>query len=153
MYFEKILFPPKLQCLIQHHMTSTPINGPRTVSFFLDCRRNNQQTKTDRFTERSAIKTPRAFRGSIAGNSWKRKNHCMFRIFSPHTRAEKQKESAGTRAKHAQMVKLKNPLISFLQNLLPRKCQSPLPLAFAFLLLQDKCNPCMPLKNSIFSVN
>jgi hypothetical protein len=98
----------------------------------LDCRRNNQQTKTDRFTERSAIKTPRAFRGSIAGNSWKRKNHCMFRIFSPHTRAEKQKESAGTRAKHAQMVKLKNPLISFLQNLLPRKCQSPLPLAFAF---------------------
>ena len=56
----------------------------------------------------------------------------MFRIFSPHTRAEKQKESAGTRAKHAQMVKLKNPLISFLQNLLFRKCQSPLPLAFAF---------------------
>jgi len=37
----------------------------------------------------------------------------MFRFFSPHTRAEKQKESAGTRAKHAQMVKLKNPLITF----------------------------------------
>ena len=62
----------------------------------------------------------------------KEKPLCMFRIFSPHTRAEKQKESAGTRAKHAQMVKLKNPLISFLQNLLFRKCQSPLPLAFAF---------------------
>ena len=26
------------------------------LSFFLDCRRNNQHTKTDRFTERSAIK-------------------------------------------------------------------------------------------------
>ena len=62
----------------------------------------------------------------------KEKPHCMFRIFSPHTRAEKQKESAATRAKHSQMVKLKNPLISFLQNLLFRKCQSPLPLAFAF---------------------
>ncbi len=31
------------------------------------------------------------------------------------------------------MPKLKNPLISFLQNLLFRKCQSPLPLTFAFL--------------------
>lgn len=58
----------------------------------------------------------------------------MFRIFSPHTRAEKQKESADTRAMHAQMVKLKNPLISFLPNLLFRKCQSPLPLAFAFFI-------------------
>ena len=68
----------------------------------------------------------------------KRKTLCMFRIFSPHTRAEKQKESAGTRAMHAQVVKLKNPLISFLQNLLPRKCQSPLPLAFAFSFATGK---------------
>ena len=68
----------------------------------------------------------------------KEKHLCMFRIFSPHTRAEKQKESAGTRAMHAQVVKLKNPLISFLQNLLPRKCQSPLPLAFAFSFATGK---------------
>ena len=71
----------------------------------------------------------------------KRKPHSMFRIFTPHTRAEKQKESAGTRAKHAQMVKLKNPLISFLQNLLPRKCQSPLPFAFAFSFTAGQTQP------------
>ena len=51
---------------------------------------------------------------------------------SRHIHEQKNKKNHGTRAKHAQMVKLKNPLISFLQNLLFRKCQSPLPLAFAF---------------------
>ena len=40
---------------------------------FLDCPGNNQQTKTDRFTERSAIKTPSVTRSDIAGNWWKRK--------------------------------------------------------------------------------
>jgi len=51
---------------------------------------------------------------------------------SRHIHEQKNKKNHGTRAKHAQMVKLKNPLITFLQNLLFRKCQSPLPLAFAF---------------------
>ena len=39
----------------------TPTRKDRTsvLSFFLDCRHNNQQTKTDRFTERSAIKKHR----------------------------------------------------------------------------------------------
>lgn len=56
--------------IIQHQ---TRKDRTSVLSFFLDCRRNNQQTKTDRFTERSAIKTPSATRGGIAGNSWKKK--------------------------------------------------------------------------------
>jgi hypothetical protein len=72
---------------------------------------------------------------------------------SRHIHEQKNKKNHGTRARHAQMPKLKNPLITFLQNPLFRKCQSPLPLAFAFLLLQPKRYPVVPLKNSIFSVN
>ena len=56
-----------------------------------------------------------------------------------------------------QMGISQNSLTSFLHsetiNLLFRKCQSPLPLAFAFLLLQAEHYPVVPLKNSFFSLN
>ena len=88
-------YKPQRQKPIRHLVTY--LNHERTVtvlSFFLDCRRNNQQTKTDRFTERSAIKnTQEHLVAVLPATRGKEKPHCMFRIFSSHTRAEKQKES------------------------------------------------------------